>query len=205
MVKERRSARMGAVPRRPVELASRLACCAAAVRLRVTRVGRRHGRVRKPASRSRRPGGPARACWDPALAVAAASLWAATAVAASSADHRGGLAGRRCGPSGGAGAGLRRWTAWPGRRHHRGRCWRGRVDGRVGYTWTHRNKTNFGSSVERRGSFIRYASAQRSASIRGRVQAADALQWECYACVGWRPAWQTTTSSGTLPDRLSRP
>src|SRR4029453_9349156 len=83
-----------------LQLAAPRAGCTAAVRLFVAQVGRRHARVCEPPSPGRRSRGGARPCWDSALAAATASLRAAATLAASSPDHRGGLAGTRRGAGG---------------------------------------------------------------------------------------------------------
>src|SRR4029453_4277092 len=72
--------------------------------------------------------------WDSALPASTASLRAAATPAASSPDHRGGLAGRCRGAGGAVTGGLRRWAAWPCGGGHGGRRRGGRVAGRVGGT-----------------------------------------------------------------------
>jgi hypothetical protein len=126
---------MAAVPRRLdcTGLASCTPRCRCAPGRRL--VGRRHGRVREPASSDCWSGDPAGPSRDTALAMAAAPFRPAPAVAASPADHRGGLADRRRDPGGAVGADLRRWPAGPGRRPQRRRRCGVQMVGRVAGTW----------------------------------------------------------------------
>ena len=153
-------------------------------------------------------GSPARASGDSALAVAASSFRPAPAVAASSADHRGGLAGHRRGAGGGVVLVFARWTAWPGPRHHRGRCWCGRMGSRVAGTgcWrrcgagrTRRLLCHHGAAV---GAAAGPAGAPPPAAAAGRaggwILQGLLIQYEL------APLVQRPRIRGGAPDRLVR-
>jgi hypothetical protein len=89
------------------------------------RVGRGHGRARRPVDTNERPPGPLHPPRGGPVAASAAPDRGATAVAVSAADQRGGLAGGRGGAGWAGAGGVRPGVARPGRGGHgRRRCGR---------------------------------------------------------------------------------